>query len=445
MILERIGEHLWIGAFLPVFLLCAGCLLLRFHFLPFRRFGLMLRVTLGGEEKGGTGLSASQAACTALSATVGTGNIIGTAQAIAMGGPGAVFWLWMSALLGMSVKYAEILLGQRFSGATGYIRRALGPIPAGIYAVIAVFSSLTMGNMAQMNGAVHAICTVFGTDGDGLRLAITLFLSLTAFISISGGLRRVGSASEKLVPFMTLGFLLATGSVLFVFRSRLGTVMRLILKSACKGSAVAGAAGGLGMRSALLWGLRRGCFSNEAGMGTAGNIHASVQSPEPCIHALWGVFEVFADTMILCTLTALTILCSGVRIPYGELPGAELLQSALALVYGQRFAGVLLSTALLLFGYTTVIGTAAVGLICASELGVEKGVRLYRIAFLICSLSGGLVSLECVWRLADLSNVLMSLPNLLALLVLSPSAGREVDAAFEEKGKTSLARRERKV
>ena len=433
MILKYIEDNLWEFVFLPLFSICSLTLLLRFRLLPFRRFGLMLRVTLGGREEKGGGLSSLQAACTALSATVGTGNIIGTAQALSMGGPGAIFWLWIAALLGMSVKYAEIYLGQRFGSAMGYIHEALGKTAAGIYAALAVFSALTMGNMTQMNSAVSAICTVFEGQHMPLPLIMTAVLSLAAFAALAGGAEKIGKISSILVPMMALGFLTASGAVIVFRWKHILPAMRWIIEDAFTGRAVLGAAGGLGVKNALLWGLRRSCFSNEAGIGTAANVHAAVQSHDPSLHALWGVFEVFADTLVFCSLTALAILCSGVQIPFGSLPGTELLQNAFSVFWGKQLASVFLAAALFLFAYTTVIGTSAVGLACAEYLAGKDGKKMYRGAFLCCCVIGGLAPNKLIWNIADVSNVLLTLPNLLSILLFAPVLGKAVQEAFFEK------------
>ena len=318
MDLESLNENLWSLLFLPLFALCGTSHLIRCRFLPLRRFGTVLRSTILSREEKGSDMTPFQAASTALAATVGTGNIIGTAQAVAMGGPGAVFWLWAAALLGMTIKYAEILQGLRFqNGAMGYISAVLGRIPAGAYAAVTAVSALAVGNMAQMNGAVQSLCRVVGRDDFVLRLSLGLFLTALIAFAIRGGTGHVGKLMERMIPLMTLSYLILTGAAIFVFRVHLPEMLRMIVSEAFHPKALMGAAEGIGLRQTVLWGLRRGSFSNEAGLGTAANIHAFTVSEEPAVHALWGVFEVFADTLVVCTATALAILCSGVSVPYG--------------------------------------------------------------------------------------------------------------------------------
>lgn len=431
MDLEIINECAWSLLFLPLFSCCGLSLLFRCRFLPFRRFGVMLRSTILSREEQGKGVTPSQAANTALAATVGTGNIIGTAQAIAMGGPGAVFWLWAAALLGMSIKYAEILQGLRYqNGAMGYISAVLGRIPAGLYAVLAALSALAVGNMAQMNGAVQALCSLMEHKDLVLRLFLGVGLTLAVGLCILGGAGRVGRLMELLIPVMTLSYLILTGAVLITFRARLSVILRLIVSEAFHPRAILGAAGGAALRQTILWGLRRGSFSNEAGLGTAANIHAFAETVQPTIHALWGIFEVFADTLVVCTATALAILCSGVSVPYGSLPGAELLEAALAMVLGKNAARIYLAAALLLFGLSTVIGCSVSARRCVAWLFRGKGEQVYLYVYLGCALLGCLLPLELIWRAADCLNVLMACPNLLALLFLAPQTGREVTRCF---------------
>ena len=289
MDLKILNENVWSMLFLPLFGCCGISLLFRCRFLPFRRFGVMLHSAILGRDEKGRGLTPFQAASTALAATVGTGNIIGTAQAVAMGGPGAVFWLWAAALLGMTIKYAEILQGLRFqNGAMGYISAALGRFPAGVYALLAAVSALTVGNMAQMNGAVQALCRVMGHEEMSLRLILGVVLTAMIGLGIRGGAGHVGRLMERLIPMMTLSYLILTGAAIFAFRARLPGVLLRIASEAFHPRAVLGAAGGIGLRQTILWGLRRGSFSNEAGLGTAANIHAFAESEKPAIHALWG-------------------------------------------------------------------------------------------------------------------------------------------------------------
>lgn len=426
MFLEQVNESLWSLVFLPLFA-CCGLLLLPSFRLP------ALRISRGKDRNDAPGMRPWQAVSTALAATVGTGNIVGTAQAVAMGGPGAVFWLWCAAFLGCAVKYAEIYQGQRHGGAVGYIRAALGKIPAKCYAVLTAVSALFVGNMAQMNAAVRALCGGAGERAVLLRLLLGLLLVGLLAVPIRGGAKAVGSSCEHLVPLMSALYLLVLGYALFRFRGRLPAVFGQILREAFHPRAALGAAGGLALRQTLLWGLRRGAFSNEAGLGSAANIHAEVRSDHPERHAFWGVFEVFADSFVLCTATALVLLASGVRIPFGTLPGSELLRDALAGIYGHGASYCFLSAALGLFGFSTVLGVYVCARRCVLWLGGERAERMYSRVFLACALLGCLLPLGLVWQLADTVNLLLSIPNLTALILLSASTSRAFRAASGRK------------
>ena len=424
MVLDALNEGLWSLLFLPLFLVCSLCLLLRSGGIVYRRFGTVLRLPFDKHQQTGS-VTPAQAASSSLAATVGTGNIVGTAQALAMGGPGAVFWLWIAALLGMTVKTAEILLGQRYrSGAMGYIKEAMGKGIALLYAGLAVFSTLTVGNMAQMNGAVSAICGAVGRDSQGLRLctgAVLIGILAWALFRGKNGVIRI---CDKLVPPMAVGYLILTNSVLISFSEKISEVFRSILASAFTTRAAAGAAGGECLRQTILWGLRRGAFSNEAGLGTAANIHSAAGCDDLIRHGMWGAFEVFADTLILCTITAFTILCSGAEIRSGSLPGPELLQQALSVRIGNGLSSACVAVFLLLFGFSTVLGCAVGGQRCAEWIAGRKAGLIFRWAYLSCALLGCLLPVDLIWQTADTVNVLLSVPNLLSLWILAPELQR---------------------
>lgn len=450
LFLETVNHFLWSWLFLPGLLLCGGVLTWRCRGFQLRRFGLSLRLTVGRtltEQDTEDGVTPLQAASTALASTIGTGNIVGAAQAVTMGGPGALFWLWMAALLGMAVKYAEIYLGLltrrpdgkgRFlGGPMNYIRAALGPLAAGIYAALAALSALGMGNLAQCNtcvsaltGAVQSFLPLDGNSRFFLRLGLGLALALIATAIIGGGVRGVGRAMERLVPFMALAFLTLTGTVLFRHAGRLPAVLGEVFVGAFRPQAVLGAAGGLALKETIHWGVRRGAFSNEAGLGSAAIAHASARAEDPAEHALWGIFEVFVDTVVLCSATALAILCSGVSIPWGSVPGPELLGAALATVFGGRAAAVLLALCVGLFSFSTVIGCAVYGLRSAEYLLGSTGAALYRGLYLACIPLGSVLSTAAVWTAADAVNALMALPNLAAVLLLSGTVSRAVRRRF---------------
>ena len=337
-----------------------------------------------------------------------------------------MFWLWAAAILGCSIKYAEIYFGQsKKGGAMAYIREALGNVPARVYALLAALSALLVGNMAQMNGAITALCGVIGPEASVLRAGLGLLFTLFLALQLEGGAGQIGRFCEKLIPLMTLGYVITLGWVLIVFRARLPEVFDRILSEAFTLRALAGGTGALATRQAMLWGFRRGAFSNEAGLGTAANIHAQSGTGRPGRDALWGIAEVLIDTVLLCTMTALTILCSGAAIPYGTLPGPELLQMALSSVYGIHEAYFMVAAALTLFGFSTVLGCYVSGAGCAKWLLGPSGAKAYRMLYLICAFLGALIPVGLIWQAADAVNVLLAAPNLLALLLLAPGLGKE--------------------
>ena len=411
MFLKLMDETLWTLLFLPLFLLCA---LVIFPQLPQLLKPLGRRGERQEEREGS--LRPFQAAGTVLAATVGTGNIVGTTQAIAMGGPGAVFWMWIAAILGCAVKAGEIACGHRFGGAMQYIRALLGRIPAAVYAVLALLSTLLVGNMAQVNASVLALDELRIFPPGWGRVFLCVVLGALAALCLCGGVRAVGRICAVFVPFMTLIYVV--GALLFLNERHreILPALRSIVRGAFGAPAVLGAASGLSMKQALLWGLRRGAFSNEAGLGSAANIHGCAGGSDPAKNALWGVFEVLVDTILLCTLSALVILCSGLEVPRGVLPGPELTKAAFAQAWGDRGASLFVGLALAFFGFSTVLGCYVTGQRCASWLGLEE--KKFRLLYLFCCFMGGIVPLELIWNTADAANVWMATPNLLALILV---------------------------
>ena len=413
--MEQWNEWLWLWGFLPLFVLCALRWGRRTRLRPLRELPRALTLPFRREEARGT-MSPLQAACTALSASIGTGNIVGTAQALLMGGPGALLWLWIGAGLGMLVKYGEIVLCQRLGGPMAYIRRALGKGSARAYGLLALFSAFCMGDLAQANGLASALTEALGqfipmSANLGLWLRIGLGLSLGALIwyLLRGGAGAVGRTAEQLVPVMGLAYLGMGAWVLIRCGRRLPGVLRTILELGLEPRAMAGA---------MLWGLRRGVFSNEAGLGSAALAHGCLQARDPETHGLWGVFEVTADTLI-CTVTGLVILCSPVVQPYGSLPGAEALARALSCFFDPALAGLLVALSLLLFGFSTILGASVFAASCLGSL-CGRVPALFVPVWSICVLLGAVLPTGAVFSAADTVNVLMALPNLTALFLLAP-------------------------
>ena len=436
LILDKLNDLVWTGIFLPCVLLCGLLLSLRSRFLQLRLFPASLRqLTKGGR---GDGVSPVQAASTALASTLGTGNIVGTAQAIAMGGPGAVFWMWAAALLGMAVKFAEIGLsvatrrrdGAGYLGGPMYYIGSLGekfrPL-ALMYALLAALSAFGIGNLSQISSAAGAVAGAAEKiapelDPRRLRLWLGVILTLTAWLILRGGAAGVGRAAERLVPSMAGMFLLLSLFVLCCHAQALPAALRAIVTGAFSPRTAVSGIGGFGTAQAIQWGLRRGAFSNEAGLGSSAIAHGSAAARSPGEQGLWGIFEVFADTIVICTATALTILCSGVGIPWGSSPGAELLLSAWETCIPAAPAACFMALSLLLFAFTSVLGWALYGTQCVRFLWGEKAAAPYRLCFSLAITVGCLVSLRTVWAAADLLNGLMAIPNFIALFALSGKA-----------------------
>lgn len=438
LILDKLNDLVWTGIFLPCVLLCGLLLSLRSRFLQLRLFPASLRqLTKGGR---GDGVSPVQAASTALASTLGTGNIVGTAQAISIGGPGAVFWMWAAALLGMAVKFAEISLsvatrrrdGVGYSGGPMYYIGSLGekfrPL-ALMYALLAALSAFGIGNLSQISSAAGAVAGAAEKiapelDPRRLRLWLGVILTLTAWLILRGGAAGVGRAAERLVPAMAGLFLLLSLFVLCCHAQALPAALRAIVTGAFSPRTAVSGIGGFGTAQAIQWGLRRGAFSNEAGLGSSAIAHGSAAARSPGEQGLWGIFEVFADTIVICTATALTILCSGVGIPWGSSPGAELLLSAWETCIPAAPAACFMALSLLLFAFTSVLGWALYGTQCVRFLWGEKAAAPYRLCFSLAITVGCLVSLRTVWAAADLLNGLMAIPNFIALFALSGKAAK---------------------
>lgn len=392
------------------------------------RLGESLRQVGTGAGKKGDGVSSFQAVCTALAATVGTGNVAGVAGAVALGGPGAVFWMWASAFFGMATKYVEVLLalryrrrdeaGQWLGGPMYYMEYGLGwKRTAKIFAIFAVLGSLGMGNMAQIHtisASVTNAAAEYMPSWQPWHVALVtgaLAASIVAVVTL-GGAKRIGSVMEKLVPIMAGAYILGSLAVILSHWRQLPDVFLSIFREAFSPRAAIGG----GMGAAIRWGVSRGIFSNEAGLGSAPIAHASAEAT-PEQQGLFGIFEVFLDTVVLCTLTAVTVLISDVSVPYGQTAGAELASYALETVFGHWAPG-LLALCLALLALATLISWNLYGVRCAEFLWGRRGAFFYRIVYVLLIVFGATMELSVVWTFSDLCNGLMALPNLAALTAL---------------------------
>ena len=454
---DAVNHFIW-GIPAMISIIGVGLLLsVRTRFLQIRKFPYAIKTTIGRmfRKKDATdgAMTPFQAVCTALAATVGTGNIAGVAGAIAIGGPGAVFWMWCSALLGMCTKFSEVTLAVRFRerSATGewvggpmyYIKNGLSKNWHWLAALYSLFGVLTVfgtGNATQVNTIVTAIDSALTAYGDfsksmlsTVNLVAGVLVAMLVAMVLLGGIKRIGSVTEKLVPFMALFYVvLALGVVILNIR-RFPAVLASIVGGAFDPQAFTGGAIGSVFLS-MQKGVSRGIFSNEAGLGTGSIAHACADTRKPVKQGMFGIFEVFADTIVICTLTALTIICSGVDITFGHKVGSELITAAFATMFGQKFASVFVALALMLFAFTTILGWDYYGERCLEYLFNKnmKAVRAYRWLYIICVFIGPYMTVAAVWNIADIFNALMAIPNLIALLALSKVIVKETKA-FTEK------------
>jgi len=425
----------------------------------FRRFGYAMRNTAGKmfrkTEAGEGAVTPLQAVTTALAATVGTGNIVGTSQAIAMGGYGAVFWLWLAALLGMVIKYSEVVLAIRFrerdskgdwvGGPMYYIKNGLGRHwrwLAVLFCVFATIASFGIGNMSQANSIVSSVnnaaaefVPAAASHTGTINLVLGIGIAIVTGFVLFGGIKRIGSVTEKLIPLMSVLYIVFSLIVIFAHIGNIGGAFGKIFASAFTPGAVLGAASGIALKNAVVWGLRRSAFSNEAGLGSAAIAHAAANTEGPIQQGVYGIFEVFMDTIVICSITALTIICSGVEIAWGVKPGSELITQAFSTVFGSRFAALFVAIALMLFAYSTILGWSLYGTRCVQYLGGLKAAKYYQFVFILVIVVGSVTSLDVVWDIADTFNGLMAIPNFIALFALSPVVFKLTKDFFAERSR----------
>ena len=433
----------WTWALLPCVMLGGLFFTIRFKGLQFGKFGYAMKNTIGKvfdkkDAKKGS-VTPFQAVTTALAATVGTGNIIGTSIAISMGGYGAIFWLWIAALFGMIIKYAEVTLavhyreknekGDWVGGPMHYITKGMGKgwkWLAIAFAAFAILASFGIGNLSQANsiaGSVNSAITAFSpTAADSstvISIVVGVVLALITLIALVGGIKRIGKITELLIPFMSFFYIISALIVIFANIGNIGDAFSKIFVGAFNPQAVCGAGCGILIKEALVWGLKRSAFSNEAGLGSAGIAHAAADTDSPVKQGLYGIFEVFMDTLVICTLTGLTIVISGVDVPFGTKVGAELITSAFATIYGGQLAALFIAIALFFFAYSTILGWSLYGTRCVEYLFGAKATIVYQVIFSVMIVVGTTTSLNLAWDLADTFNGLMAIPNFVALFALS--------------------------
>ena len=391
------------------------------------------------KDKGHGDVSSFAALCTALAATVGTGNIIGVATAIKVGGPGALFWMWMAAFFGMATKYAEGLLAIKYrtkdangavaGGPMHYILLGMGEKwrPLAIFFALAgvLVALLGIGTFTQVNSITESIQNTAQVDPAITALILSIFVGIAVF----GGLKSISKVSTAVVPFMAIVYILGTLTVILFNIEKIPATLALIFTSAFSPAAAVGGFAGASIRMAIQNGVARGVFSNESGLGSAPIAAAAAKTNEPVEQGLISMTGTFIDTLIICTLTGLTILVTGVWS--GDLNGVALTQSAFSTIFS-NFGPALLTIFLVLFAFTTILGWNYYGERCFEFLFGVRFIWLYRVVFVLMVLLGGFIELDMVWIIADIVNALMALPNLIALLVLSPVVIAETKKYFDK-------------
>ena len=438
---NSVNAFIW-GVPSMVCIIGVGLLLtIRTKGLQFRKFGYVLKHTFGTifdkKEAEEGALTPFQSVCTALAGTVGPGNIAGVAGAIALGGPGAVFWMWCSALLGMCTKFAEVTLAVHFrerndkgdwvGGPMYYIKNGLGKkwqFLAVLYSILGILTVFGTGNATQVNTIVASIDSalfnfnVFNEDNVGnVNLGIGILIAVLVLLILLGGIKRIGNVTSKLVPFMAVFYIVMGLILVAVNYERVPEVFKSIFEGAFNPRSVTGGVVG-SLFISMRRGVSRGIFSNEAGLGTGSIAHASSDVAHPIQQGMWGIFEVFADTIVICTLTALAILCSGININYGKAAGAELTISGFTTTFG-GWISILLAVALCCFAFSTILGWGLYGSRCIEYLFGPKVVKPFIIVYALVAIIGATMDLGLLWSLADTFNGLMIIPNLIAVFLLS--------------------------
>ena len=428
----------------------------RTGFLQIRKFSYAIQTTIGRmfrkRNASDGALTPFQAVCTALAATVGTGNIAGVAGAIAIGGPGAVFWMWVSAVLGMCTKFAEVTLavyyretnkeGDLVGGPMYYIKNGLGKNWQFLAVLFSAFGVLTVfgtGNATQVNTittAVNSALLSCGLISEGAvktsNLIQGIIIAALVALILLGGVKRIGQVTEKLVPFMALLYIvLSVGIILFRIQA-LPSVIQAIFEGAFKPAAVTGGAVG-SLFMSMKKGVSRGIFSNEAGLGTGSIAHACADTRKPVKQGMFGIFEVFTDTIVICTLTALVILCSQVPVGYGQAAGAELTIQGFISVYG-NWVSVFTAVAMCCFAFSTILGWGLYGARCIEFLFSEKVIKLFMVAYSLVAILGATADLGLMWNIAETFNGLMAIPNLIALFLLSGTVVKLTKEYFAGEG-----------
>ena len=452
-----VNNFIW-GVPAMICIIGVGLLLsVRTKFIQIRKFPYAMKQTIGKifdkKDASDGSMTPFQAVCTALAGTVGTGNIAGVAGAIAIGGPGAVFWMWISALLGMCTKFSEVTLAVHFrekntvgdwvGGPMYYIKNGLKKHWHWLAFLFALFGVLTVfgtGNATQVNTITTAIDSAllnFNVIPESAtkvtNLVIGIIVAILVAMILLGGVKRIGRVTERLIPFMALLYIVLAFGVIILNIDRVPEVFHSIIDGAFHPASVTGGIVGSFFLS-MKKGVARGIFSNEAGLGTGSIAHACADTGEPVKQGMFGIFEVFTDTILICTLTAMVILCSGIPVGYGADAGAELTISGFTATYG-NWISVFTAVALCCFAFSTIIGWGLYGAHCMEYLSSEKWVKPFMVVYALVAIVGATMDLGMLWSIAETFNGLMAIPNLIALFLLSGTVVKLVKDYFARQHK----------
>ena len=425
-LLNSIDSFIW-GPPLMMLLIGTGILMsVRLGLLQVMKLPKALQLIFTARSKGEGDVSSFQALCTALAATVGTGNIVGVATAIKLGGPGALLWMWLAAFFGMATKYSEGVLAVKYrtydengnasGGPMYYIEQGLGKKFKPLAVMFSIFGVMTAclgsGTFTQVNAITSIVNVSFGVS----EYVVAAVLTVLVAVVIIGGLQSIANVASKIVPFMAAVYVIATVSVLVFYADALPAAIKLVVDGAFNGTAAAGGFAGAGIMLAMRSGVARGVFSNESGLGSAPIVAAAAKTKWAAEQGLVSMTGTFIDTIIICTLTGLSLVVSGVWC--GPLNGAAMTESAFTMAF-PAFGSMLLLVGLVLFAFTTILGWNYYGERCVEYLMGVKAILPYRIGFIILVAVGPFLKLEEIWVMSDIVNGLMALPNLIALVALS--------------------------
>ena len=430
----------------------------RTRFLQVRKFPYAIKVTIGRmfkkREAADGAMTPFQAVCTALAATVGTGNIAGVAGAIAIGGPGAVFWMWISAILGMCTKFSEVTLavhlreknekGEWVGGPMYYIKNGLKKHwhwLAYLFSILGVLTVFGTGNATQVNTITTAIDSalenygiIVAKNAGTVNLIIGIVLAGLLALILLGGIKRIGQVTEKLVPFMALLYVVFALGVVLLNIQNVPAVFSSIVEGAFNPASVTGGVVGSFFLS-MKKGVSRGIFSNEAGLGTGSIAHACADTRKPVKQGFFGIFEVFVDTIVICTLTALVILCSGVPVNFGSAAGAELTISGFTSTYGS-WVSIFTAIAMCCFAFSTIVGWGLYGARCIEFIFGSKVNKPFMLVYSLVAIVGATMNLDLLWSIAETFNGLMAIPNLIAVFLLSGVVVKLVKEYFKKEKNT---------